>query len=208
MNTRKPVVETTKEAMLRVAIAAIDDGGEDGIRLDAILQEVGVSPSSLYYHYGNLTGLVEAAQVERFRRANLNNAIEVRQRIDLVESVDEFKKLVDLLIKNFLGSHRSIPRLQRANALGSAFGRPELLQLLGESQAEALKIGAEAIEIAQQKGFVREDVNARAFVAWFDSQSFGRVLVELTQDEELGDNWNNLVTEAVYQILFGDKLKG
>jgi AcrR family transcriptional regulator len=100
MNTRKPVVETTKEAMLRVAIAAIDDGGEDGIRLDAILQEVGVSPSSLYYHYGNLTGLVEAAQVERFRRANLNNAIEVRQRIELVESVDEFKKLVDLLIKN------------------------------------------------------------------------------------------------------------
>jgi AcrR family transcriptional regulator len=208
MNTRKPVVETTKEAMLRVAIAAIDDGGEDGIRLDAILQEVGVSPSSLYYHYGNLAGLVEAAQVERFRRANLNNAIEVRQRIELVESVDEFKKLVDLLIKNFLGSHRSIPRLQRANALGSAFGRPELLQLLGESQAEALNIGVEAIELAQQKGFVREDLNARAFVAWFDSQSFGRVLVELTQDEELGDNWNNLATEAVYQLLFGDKLKG
>jgi AcrR family transcriptional regulator len=208
MNTRKPVVETTKEAMLRVAIAAIDDGGEDGIRLDAILQEVGVSPSSLYYHYGNLTGLVEAAQVERFRRANLNNAIEVRQRIELVESVDEFKKLVDLLIKNFLGSHRSIPRLQRANALGSAFGRPELLQLLGESQAEALNVGVEAIELAQQKGFVREDLNARAFVAWFDSQSFGRVLVELTQDEELGDNWNNLATEAVYQLLFGDKLKG
>jgi AcrR family transcriptional regulator len=208
MNTRKPVVETTKEAMLRVAIAAIDDGGEDGIRLDAILQEVGVSPSSLYYHYGNLTGLVEAAQVERFRRANLNNAIEVRQRIELVESVDEFKKLVDLLIKNFLGSHRSIPRLQRANALGSAFGRPELLQLLGESQAEALNIGVEAIELAQQKGFVRENLNARAFVAWFDSQSFGRVLVELTQDEKLGDSWNNLATEAVYQLLFGDKLKG
>jgi AcrR family transcriptional regulator len=204
MKTRKPAVEATKDAMLRVAIEAIDASGEDGIRLEAILQEVGVSPSSLYYHYGNLTGLVEAAQVERFRRVNISNATEVRQRVDLVDSVEEFRKLIDFLLVTFLDSKRTIARLQRANALGSAFGRPQLLQLLRESQLEALEIGTEAIDLAQQKGFVRAELDTRAFAAWFDAQSFGRVLVELTQDNELGEGWNELAMQAARHLLFGD----
>jgi hypothetical protein len=43
-------------------------------------------------------------------------------------------------------------------------------------------------------------------VAWFDAQSFGRVLVELTQDNELGEGWNELAMQAARHLLFGDNL--
>ena len=196
--------ENTKEAMLRIAIEGIDKSGEDGVRLDQVLEEVGVSPSSLYHHYGNLNGLIEAAQIERFRRVNLVNAMELKRSVEAAETLEEFKKLIDLLLETYLNSKRTVPRLQRANALGSAYGRPDMLKRLGESQAEALDIGTEAINIAKYKGFVRKELDSRAFIAWFDSQSFGRVLIEVTQDKKLAVEWNKLAIQAAHVLLFGD----
>ena len=197
------VSESTKDAFLRVAIDSIDASGEASLRLEAILEEVGVSPSSLYHHYGNLNGLVEAAQVERFRRANVGNAKELKRRVGEAETVEEFKAVVDELMDTFLNVKRAVFRMQRASSLGSAYGRPELLAILGQSQKEALEIGAEALDIAKYKGFVRKSLDSMAFVAWFDSQAFGRVLVEITQDKKLSAGWNVLARQSVHALLFG-----
>ena len=195
-------VETTKEAFLRVAIDAIDEAGESNVRLEAILEEVGVSPSSLYHHYGNLNGLIEAAQIERFRRANLGNALEFKRRVEETETLEEFKVVIDGLMDIFFSTKRTHARMQRANALGSAFGRPELLEALGEAQREALVIGTEAMNIAKYKGFLRKNLNTAAFIAWYDSQSFGLVLVEITQDKTLAAEWKLIARQNVHAQLF------
>jgi len=195
--------ETTKDAFLRVAIDSINTLGESSVRLEAILEEVGVSPSSLYHHYGSLNGLVEAAQVERFRRANVGNAKELKRRVGEAETIEEFTAVVDEMMDTFLNVKRAVFRMQRASSLGSAYGRPELLEILGQSQKDALEIGTEALDIAKYKGFVRKSLDSQAFVAWFDSQAFGRVLVEITQDKKLGAEWNVLARQSVHALLFG-----
>lgn len=195
--------ETTKEAFLRVAIEAIDEAGESNVRLDTILEQVGVSPSSLYHHYGNLNGLIEAAQIERFRRANLGNTLEFKRQTEAAETLEEFKVIVDGLIDLFLSTKRAQARMQRANALGSAFGRPELLEALAEAQRETLVLGTEAMNIAKYKGFIRKDINTAALVAWVDSQTFGLVLVELTQDKTLLAETKIIARQNVHAQLFG-----
>ena len=203
---KKPVassVETTKEALLRVVIDSLNASGEVNLRLEAILEEVGVSPSSLYHHYGSMNGLIEAAQVERFRRANLGNAQELKRRVETAETLEEFTAVVDEMLDTFLNVKRAIFRMQRASALGSAYGRPDLMEALGHSQRDALEIGAEALNIAKNKGFIRKNLDSTAFVAWFDSQAFGRVLVEITQDKKLGKEWSALARQSVHALLFG-----
>ena len=195
--------ESTKDALLRVAIETINEGGESAIRLDSILAEVGVSPSSLYHHYGNLNGLIEAAHVERFQRAVFGNAVELRRRMEEVKSAAGFVALVDATMDLYFGAVRAIPRQHRVNALGNAFGRPELLAAITKAQKNSLVIATEAVSIAQVKGFVNKDLDVAAFIAWFDAMAWGRVLIEITPDEDLGAKWNQIAKRAVHSVLFG-----
>jgi AcrR family transcriptional regulator len=195
--------ESTKDALLRVAIETINEGGELAIRLDSILAEVGVSPSSLYHHYGNLNGLIEAAHVERFQRAIFSNAIELKRRIEETESREGFVALIDSMMDMFFSSIRVISRQHRVNVLGNAFGRPALLDAVSEAQKNSLIIATEAINIAQSRGFVNEDLDVAAFIAWFDGMAWGRVLIEITPDEDLGAKWNEIAKRAVHSVLFG-----
>ena len=55
--------------MLEVAIAAIDEKGESGVRVNDIATEVGVAITSLYHYFGSRDGLVVAAQTERYLRS-------------------------------------------------------------------------------------------------------------------------------------------
>jgi AcrR family transcriptional regulator len=197
------VSESTKDALLRVAIEVINQGGESAIRLDSILAEVGVSPSSLYHHYGNLNGLIEAAQVERFQRSVFGNAVELRRRVEEVESAAGFVELVDATLDLYFGVDRAISRQHRVNALGNAFGRTELLAAIAEAQKISLVIATEAVSIAQAKGFVNKDLDVAAFIAWFDGMAWGRVLIEITPDEDLGTKWNEIAKRAVHSVLFG-----
>jgi AcrR family transcriptional regulator len=197
------VSESTKDALLRVAIEVINQGGESAIRLDSILAEVGVSPSSLYHHYGNLNGLIEAAQVERFQRSVFGNAVELRRRVEEVESAAGFVELVDATLDLYFGVDRAITRQHRVNALGNAFGRTELLAAIAEAQKISLVIATEAVSIAQAKGFVNKDLDVAAFIAWFDAMAWGRVLIEITPDEDLGAKWNQIAKRAVHSALFG-----
>jgi len=195
--------ESTKDALLRVAIETINEGGESAIRLDSILAKVGVSPSSLYHHYGNLNGLIEAAHVERFQRAVFGNAVELKRRVEEVVSVADFVALIDATMDLYFGAVRVIPRRHRVNALGNAFGRPDLLAAITESQKNSLIIATEAINIAQSRGFVKQDLDVAAFIAWFDGMAWGRVLIEITPDEDLGAQWNDIAKRAVHFVLFG-----
>ena len=197
------VSESTKDALLRVAIETINEGGESAIRLDSILAEVGVSPSSLYHHYGSLNGLIEAAHVERFQKAVYSNAVELKRRIEETESRQSFVALIDSMMDMFFSSVRAIPRQHRVNALGNAFGRPELLAAIAEAQKISLVIATEAVSIAQAKGFVNKDLDVAAFIAWFDAMAWGRVLIEITPDEDLGAKWNEIAKRAVHSVLFG-----
>lgn len=195
--------ESTKDALLRVAIETINEGGESSIRLDSILAEVGVSPSSLYHHYGNLNGLIEAAHVERFQRAVFGNAVELKRRMEEVESAADFVALVEATMDRYFGAVRAIPRQHRVNALGNAFARPELLAAITDAQKNSLVIATEAVSIAQAKGFVNKDLDVAAFIAWFDGMAWGRVLIEITSDEDLGAKWNEIAKHAVHSVLFG-----
>ena len=197
------VSESTKDALLRVAIEVINQGGESAIRLDSILAEVCVSPSSLYHHYGSLNGLIEAAHVERFQKAVYSNAVELKRRIEETESRQSFVALIDSMMDMFFSSVREIARQHRVNVLGNAFGRPALLDAVATAQKQSLLIATEAMGIAQSKGFVNKDLDVAAFIAWFDGMAWGRVLIEITPNEDLGAKWNEIAKRAVRSVLFG-----
>ena len=88
-------------------------------------------------------------------------------------------------------------------ALTIAFVRDDFLKRLGEIQRDTIKSGAIHLNELKVKGIVREDFDTHGSLAWFDSLFFGRIVVEITDDDELLTRWDTVAREVVYVSLFG-----
>jgi AcrR family transcriptional regulator len=68
--------ETTRRAILDAAGALLASGGEDGLSIREVCARAGVTPPTVYHHFGDKAGLVDRVVDERF--AEFDRAFERR----------------------------------------------------------------------------------------------------------------------------------
>lgn len=193
-----------KATLLKVTMEILDEVGEANVRLEEILKRASASPSSLYHHFGNLRGLVEEAQAERFAGIALRRTEEFAAQIDSLDSRQKFADAADFWISEIVAPEYRMVRRARADALGSAFSNSEFAARIGASLADAHRRLAEVLEASPNRRFLRPDFDAYTFAALFDGMLFSRVLIELGDDQFLGASWNRAIRELVFVLLFGD----
>ena len=199
----QPAGESTRDALLRITVAQLNEEGEAGVRLEAILAEADCSPSSLYHHFGNLRGLVEEAQIIRFAQIQRMRTEEFRNAIESVETHEELVRFLDTAIEIFLRPDGAPSRSRRANALGSTYARPDFAKRLGEVYMETCESLGAALRVPQSRGLILDTVDTNAFAVWVQGLFFSRVLLELSGDETIGAQWNDLTRRSAYFLIFG-----
>ncbi len=191
-----------KEALISATIRALEAGGEPSVRLELILSEAGVSPSSLYHHFGSLDGLIDIAQVERFASNSARNLAEFEKRLASVRSATEFRELTDEMFDLIFAPARLTGRMARVDALGRAFGNADLQAQLSTIYRGILDRISENIGLARTMGWLDERVNPRAVGGWIDSMDLGRVLVDLADDPIFHEEWMALVKKTFDYMLY------
>ena len=199
----QPVAESTRDALLRIAVEQLDEDGEAGVRLEAILAEADCSPSSLYHHFGNLRGLIEEAHIIRFARIQRERTAEFSRAIEHIETREELVRFFDAAIEQFFAASGVTSRGRRANALGSTYNRPDFAKRLGEAFMETCDSLAAAFRVPQLRGLILPTLDTTSFAVWVQGLFFSRVLLELTGDEVVGTQWNTHTKRAAYFLLFG-----
>ena len=58
----------TRERVIEVVIALLEEGGEAAVRIEEVRRRSGVSIGSLYHHFADRDGLIAAGQLRRFAR--------------------------------------------------------------------------------------------------------------------------------------------
>jgi len=188
--------ESTREAFLRVAVQAIDDDGEQGVRLEKVLAEVGVSASSLYHHFGNLRGLTNEAQAERFARTVFEDIDQLKSLISKTANSQDFVTEIEKQFRGLMSKNRVLLRLRRVNALGSSYQNPQLKSSLVVIQRRVIDSLALALMMAQAKGFIPIGVDVELAAAWVISTIFGGASLEIVDDSALMDKWNDFAVES------------
>jgi len=203
----RPRESSTRDALLKAAVEQLNEAGEAEIRLENILAAADCSPSSLYHHFGSLRGLLDDAQIVRFSRtlrertAAFNLAIqEVKTRDALIEFC---ARRIDELVTDADGP---LARSRRVDALGSTYMRPDFAKQMGEAHTESCEEFAAALRVPQLRGLIDESVDLKAVAHWVQGLFFSRCLVELTNDDALGDSWNTLTKQAILAMLFGPEV--
>ena len=194
------IAESTKSRILNAAIAMMDEGGEAAVRLGAIAENLGIKEPSIYHHFTNRTELINAAYVEWYWQC-LKTDIPVEAMMVLVETKDDYVRALRKTMEWSYQPERHHARAIRLSVLGAAQRSPELAVSINDINKKFLASIADAANVAQQKGWLRTDLDPMAMAYWLHGQIIGRVVAEMDPGHVDLAQWDKVSFEAVLGLI-------
>ena len=193
----------SRDEILKCAVKMIDEGSESDLRVHDITTETGCSTSSIYHYFKNRDGLIATAQVERCGRGLLRYDDIVMPMIREAETREEFHQAIVLLLESLFDSGSTQLRKSRATIVGTAVTRPQVAEKISKMIGNLNRRYAALLQPAQEKGWMRSDVDLVILAAWTSSLMFGRLLIEMGETGISDQGWNQLAAQSLLFLYFG-----
>lgn len=175
--------DSPRQAILDAAIEAISKGGEASVRITEIARAAGVTQGMVSYYFKDREGLIIEAQITRYSTV-IDTDQDVIQRSAMeASSPDDFRMRMSNLVKHLMSVERHSNRQLRTSVLGSAMNRPELMKRIINEQSSAIDRLGEALQIAQQRGLIRSNINPRGVAEFVTAYIVGMVVVDLDPNQ-------------------------
>ena len=190
----------TRTKLLNATIEAISSGGESSVRVSTVATAVGVREPSVYHFFKNREALVEAAQIERYRRSYLEMVLPFEAAALMSDTWADFERAVRKIFAAVYSPERAELRSIRMNVMGAAQSSPAIAAAVIEINHETAESLARVMTFGQEKGWVTKDLDALALSYWGIGQINGRVMAEMNPSQVDLDAWNKVSIEAVMGI--------
>ena len=190
----------TRAKLLNATIMAIDAGGEVSVRVSNVASAVGVREPSVYHFFKNREALVEAAQIERYRRSYSEMMVPFEAAALMADSWDDFERSVRKIFAAVYSPDRAQLRSIRKNVMGAAQSSPAIAAAVIEINHETAESLARVMTFGQERGWVTKDLDAMALAYWGIGQINGRVMAEMNPSQVDLDAWNKVSIEAVLGV--------
>jgi len=194
------IAESTRSRILNAAIKMMETGGESSVRLSAIAEALDIKEPSIYHHFTNRTELVNAAYVEWYWQC-LKTEIPVEAMMVLVDSREDYVRAVRKSMEWSYQPERHHARAIRVSVLGAAQRNPDLAIAINDINKKFLATIADAASVAQQKGWLRADLDPMATAYWLHGQIIGRTVAEMDPGHVDLAEWDKVSFEAVLGVL-------
>jgi AcrR family transcriptional regulator len=194
------IAESTRSRILNAAIKMMETGGESSVRLSAIAEALDIKEPSIYHHFTNRTELVNAAYVEWYWQC-LKTEIPVEAMVVLVDSREDYVRAVRKSMEWSYQPERHHARAIRVSVLGAAQRNPDLAIAINDINKKFLATIADATSVAQQKGWLRADLDPMATAYWLHGQIIGRTVAEMDPGHVDLAQWDKVSFEAVLGVL-------
>ena len=196
--------QATVALLLEATIDALEAHGESGVRLDDILDTTGVSRSSLYHHFGDRDGLIDAARLVMFTRAVDSDLVDLERAIDRAQSAEAFRASIEQMNTAVQSPKRQPGRLRRAYTLGATKTRPQLAEALASEQRRLTERYTMLIQAAQVRGWVRRDLDASAVAVYLQAVTLGRIVSDIDTRPVDPGSWRDLIWHVLESSILSD----
>jgi AcrR family transcriptional regulator len=192
-------VETVGRA-LDVVTLMLEEGGDASVRLAEVSKLSGVSVGSLYHHFKSRTGLIAAARERQFSR-DLSYPGQLGANAYLAaETPADFIRVVDEMLMTSETPEAVAGRQHRFEMIGAASARPEELSGVIGLERDFLDAGEQIAIALQDRGWLREGIEPRAFALFLHSLSMVRVVRDL-DDVVSMEAWRMVARESLAGML-------
>jgi AcrR family transcriptional regulator len=191
----------TKIALLEAGRVLAEEHGLYGYTVEMLLDSSGISKGSLYHHFSDFMDFVESVQVEIFAesvRVDIDNAKEAFER---ATSKEDFRRFILAVVGSAFLPDRPDLRLLRASMVGATRGRGEYRARLGAEQLRLREMLADVIIQAQNRGWVRPEVDPDTGAVFMLAYSFGLVIDEVTGKPVDPQGWQDLVMAFMDRVM-------
>jgi len=190
--------------ILDSAISLLEQGGEPAVRLRSVAKQVGIAEPTLYHYFKDRESLITAAHARRLK-VNLASVIDpFLSAVKACTSRAEFLTVVLGVYKFSMHSGRRAVREIRAELIGASIKRDLLRESVVKEMTESLAPTVEAVNFAKDRGWVRSDLDSKAFAIFNISLISSAIYAELQDDETLTEQWWNFAEEAIGAIVMRD----
>ena len=194
------IAESTRSRILNAAIEMMETGGESSVRLGAIAEALGIKEPSIYHHFANRTELVNAAYIEWYWQC-LKTEIPVEAMMAIVDSREDYVRVFRKSMEWSYQPERHHARSIRLSVLGAAQRNPELAVAINDINKKFLATIADSVLFAQQKGWLRKDLDPMATAYWLHGQIIGRTVAEMDPGQVDLAQWDKVSFEAVLSLM-------
>lgn len=190
----------TRSKLVNATIDALSFGGEGSVRVSNVATAVGVREPSVYHFFKNREALVEAAQIERYRRSYSEMMVPFEAAALLADSSEDFERSVRKIFAAVYSPERVEIRSIRMNVMGASQSSPVIAAAVIQINHETAESLARVMTFGQKNGWVSEDLDAMALSYWSIGQINGRVMAEMNPSQVDLDAWTKVSIEAVLAI--------
>ena len=196
-------VADTRTRLLEAAMSAIADNGEGAVRVQKIAEAVGVREPSVYHFFKNREALVEAAHIERYRRSYVEMVRPFEAGAALSDNAEDFRRIVERILSLIYVAEREHIRSVRISVVGAAQSSDSVAEAVNQINFEICSGIAAVLTTAQERKWMRLDIDPLASAYWIVGQIMGRVVAEMDQDRVNLEHWNEASRGAIVHHLFG-----
>ena len=193
----------TRIKLLEATMAAIAENGEAAVRVQKIAEAVGVREPSVYHFFKNREALVEAAHIEMYRRSYVAMVQPFQVGAALADNAEDFQRIVKKILSLIFVPERAEIRSTRMAVMGAAQSSPIVAEAINQLNFDIGSGMAEVFVMAQEKNWMRKDVDPLATAYWINGQILGRVMAEMNQSQVDLEKWNAVSEAAILHLLFG-----
>lgn len=197
---RRPVIADSarnadsRAQLIDVTLRIILERGIDGVRVDDIVDEVGVTKGSLYWHFEDRNDLIKAAIAEQIRRFSAETITGISEAIAQSGSKDDYLARILPFIIDPFDSNQVRDRWGRLAILVETQNDPELKAMMHDVQSRHLEVVVELMTEAQQQGFLRADLDPRAVATALSVINIGSNVIDvLGENGPKPEDWWNLI---------------
>ena len=181
---------------MRAVVDAVADrlmvSDESSIRIPEICEATGVNYGSVYHHFGSREGVIDAAYNVLFTQLVEDDIAMLRSIGETAVTIDGYVTSIRPIIAMMsTGAQRSEQRAIRVRIVAAALTRPELKELIGETQSRLTDEMVRIAEHGQNRGFLRRDISARSVAVLVQVLVFGRTLDDTSAEPINQEDWGH-----------------
>ena len=167
----------------------LDEFGPVKFNIMRVIEESGVSKSSVYHHFGGRDGVISAVEVQRLIDERLANNAIIGQILANVNSGEECLDVIEAglhLASNAIGRKN---RSHRIAVVASAQHIPVLTESVAEETPIADAALTDMLAGARDRGLINPTESLEDIARYMSSMFIGRSAVDTYESEEFDAAW-------------------
>ena len=192
----------TREKLIMTMVEMLDGPDPEHVTVEDVLNESGISRGSLYHHFADFEELHETGLAYRITQWVNDSAAAMESVMANAKNREDIRQGIIAITMASQDAGRRINRLERARAFGLAGFSARFQAVLGAEQARMTDALRSLIVQAQERGWVKKDINPMATAVFIQAYTLGRVVDDISSEKVDPDEWIKLVIRVVTDLLF------